>query len=89
MPRSLFVWKPYAHPLPFPLSPQNTFFGTNHTSRANFDANATQQSRQIEELKLQLLEIIVANSGMKHKSETMLEVIRVLVLAFVLFFVTV
>ena len=32
---------------------------------------------------------MVSNSGMKHESETMLEVIRDLVLDFVLYFVTV
>ena len=32
---------------------------------------------------------MVANSGMKHKSETMVEVIRGLVFDFVLYFVTV
>ena len=32
---------------------------------------------------------MVANSGMKHKSETMLEVIRVLVLDFVLYYANV
>ena len=48
--------------------------------------NVTQQSRQIQENKIK---IIVANSGMKHKSETMLKVVRVLALDFILYFVTV
>ena len=57
----------------------------NHTSRANFEVNATQQSRQIQEKRIK---IMVTNLGMKHKYETMLEVIRDLVLDFVLYFVT-
>ena len=46
----------------------------------------TQQSRQIQEKRIK---IMVANSGMKHETKTMLEVIRGLVLDFVLYFVTV
>ena len=38
---------------------------------------------------MQHSKVMVANSGMKHKSETMLDVIRGLVLDFVLYFVTV
>ena len=60
--------------------------GIKHTSRANFCVNATQQSRQIQEIRMK---IMVPNSGMKHESKTMLEVIRGLVLDFVLYFVTV
>ena len=54
--------------------------GIKHTSRANFCVNATQQSRQIQEIRMK---IMVPNSGMKHESKTMLEVIRGLVLDFV------
>ena len=45
-----------------------------------------QKIRQIQE---KWTKIMVANSEMKNKSETMLEMIRGLVLNFVLYFVTV
>ena len=52
----------------------------------NFLFSATQQSRQIQEKRAKTM---VANLGMKHKSETKLEAIGGLVLDFDLYFVTV
>ena len=49
--------------------------------------NVIQQSRQIQEKKK--IKAMFANSGIKHKSATMLEVIRFLVPHFVLYIVTV
>ena len=45
----------------------------------------TQQSRQIQENRINTM---VANAGMKHESETLLEVIRSLALDFVLYCMT-
>ena len=46
------------------------------------------QYSKVGKFRKKRIKIVLANSGMKHKSETILEVIRVLVLAFVLYFVT-
>ena len=48
--------------------------------------NATQQSKQIQENGIK---VKVANWGMKHKSETMLEVIRGLAIVFLFYFAAV
>ena len=57
-----------------------------HWEKVNFSVHASQQNKQTQE---KVIKIMVANSGMKHKYETMLEVIRGLVLDSVLYFVTI
>ena len=55
----------------------------NHTSGARFYVNSTQQIRQIQEKRIKTM---VANSEIKHKIKTMLEVIRAVVFDFVFAF---
>ena len=60
-------------------------FGVDHTSRANFQVNATTKYTNSKKR----IKIMVANSEMKYKFKVILGVIRGIVFDFLLYFVIV